>query len=154
VNAIDDVAAWEVLDSRGRPTVRVAVRSDQHRGVFTVPAGESTGTHEAVELRDGNARYRGDGVREAVAAVTEDLAPIVIGRDIFDQAEIDSAMVEHDGTESLANLGANAVLGVSGAVLRTASSAAEEPLHQFLAEENGERLPVPMVNIISGGLHA
>lgn len=154
MSTVDNVTAWEVLDSRGHPTVRVAVDSGDHRGVFTVPAGASTGSHEAVERRDGGDRYGGYGVSEAVSTVTEEIAPLVVGRDIFDQAEIDAVMVEQDGTDSLANLGANAVLGVSGAVLRTASARSGEPLHRFLAEDGDGRLPVPMINIISGGLHA
>jgi enolase len=114
VSTIDDVTAWEVLDSRGYPTVRVAVDSGDDRGVFTVPAGASTGSHKAIERRDGGHRYGGYGVSEAVDAVTEEIAPVVVGRDPLDQAGIDAAMVEHDGTASLATLGANAVLGVSG----------------------------------------
>lgn len=154
MSTVDNVTAWEVLDSRGHPTVRVAVDSGDHRGVFTVPAGASTGSHEAVERRDGGDRYGGYGVSEAVSAITEEIAPLVVGRDIFDQTGIDAAMVEHDGTESLTNLGANAILGVSGAVLRTASAKSGEPLYRFLAGDGDGRLPVPMVNIISGGLHA
>lgn len=168
MSTVDDVTAREVLDSRGYPTVRVAVDSGDARGVFTVPSGASTGSHEAVERRDGEERYRGHGVTGAVAAVTEEIAPIVVGRDVFDQAGIDAAMVEHDGTDSLSTLGANAVLGVSGAVLRAASERAGQALFEFLADDghghshsyshgNGDgagRLPVPMVNVLSGGMHA
>jgi enolase len=160
VSRVDDVTAWEVLDSRGNPTVRVAVESGGERGVFTVPAGASTGTHEAVERRDGGDRYRGRGVTDAVAAVTDEIAPRVEGRDVFDQRGLDAALEALDGTRSLSRLGANAVLGVSGAALRTASACAGQPLYRHLVTEYGDgtgeegRLPVPMINVISGGLHA
>ncbi|QPV62444.1 phosphopyruvate hydratase [Halosimplex litoreum] len=153
---ITDVRAWEVLDSRGDPTVRAAVEAGDVTGRFTVPAGASTGRHEAVERRDGGDRYRGLGVRDAVAAVNDDLAPLVTGRDATDQSELDAAMVDHDGTASLERLGANAVLAVSGAVARAASAATDRPLHDHLAatHDTAQSLPLPMVNVISGGLHA
>lgn len=155
---ITDVEAWEVLDSRGHPTVRVAVRAGSARGEFGVPAGASTGAHEAVERRDGGDRYGGLGVRGAIEAIDEELAPVVRGRDVTNQRGIDAELVAADGTESLSRLGANAVLGVSGAVLRAGSEAAGVPLYRYVGElvGNGDtgRLPTPMVNIISGGLHA
>jgi enolase len=154
VTEITDVDAWEVLDSRGEPTVRVAVAAGDARGVFTVPAGASTGAHEAHELRDGGSRYGGLGVRAAVANVREELAPLVVGRDVTDQRAIDAAIVDHDGTAALSTLGANAALGVSGAVARAASHARGVALYDSLAPEAPGRLPLPMVNAISGGLHA
>ncbi|WP_276259588.1 phosphopyruvate hydratase [Haloglomus litoreum] len=154
MTTIASVDAWEVLDSRGHPTVRVAVETAGGRGVFTVPAGASTGTHEAVERRDGGDRYGSLGVREAVRNVREDLGPLVEGRDVADQQGIDGALVEFDGTETLSNVGGNAVLGVSGAVAHAAADTRDEPLFESLAPDTPGRLPLPMVNIISGGLHA
>ena len=158
---ITAVDAWEVLDSRGDPTVRVAIEAGDARGVFTVPAGASTGTHEAVERRDGGERYGGRGVRGAVESVREELAPIVIDRDAAAQERIDRALVECDGTGDLSRLGSNAVLGVSGAVAHAAAAALDRPLHTHLAslagsspDHNPERLPMPIVNVLSGGLHA
>ena len=150
---VRDVRAWEVLDSRGDPTVRVAVETGTGRGVFTVPAGASTGRHEAVERRDGGSRYGGRGVREAVQNVEETLARVVVGRDVTDQAAIDAALVERDGSDDLSRLGANAVLGVSGAVAHAASATLGRPLYETLADGDGS-LPTPMVNVLSGGLHA
>lgn len=146
--------AWEVLDSRGDPTVRAAVTVDGGRGVFTVPAGASTGTHEAVERRDGGDRYGGTGVREAVAAVREELAPAVAGMDAADQRAVDAALVERDGTETLSNLGGNAVLAVSGAVARAAADARDRPPYEALGDGGPGAIPRPMVNVLSGGLHA
>ena len=149
------VDAWEVLDSRGDPTVRVRVETGDASGTFTVPAGASTGAHEAVERRDGGERYGGRGVREACAAVRDDLAPVVEGRPVTDQVGIDTAMVDHDGTDDLSRLGANAVLGVSGAVARAAADATARPLYEVLAPDSGPgALPMPMINVLSGGLHA
>jgi len=160
VTRIDAVDAWEVLDSRGDPTVRVRVEAGRASGTFTVPSGASTGAHEAVEVRDGGDRYRGRGVREAVRAVREELAPAVVGQDATAQREVDAALRECDGTSDLSRLGANAVLGVSGAVVHAASAALGRPLYEVLApgSESGTgtpgRLPMPMVNVLSGGLHA
>jgi enolase len=148
------VDAWEVLDSRGTPTVRVAVEASDGRGVFTVPAGASTGSHEVAERRDGGTRYGGLGVREAVAAVEDDLAPVVCGREVTDQAGIDAAIVASDGTDDLGNVGGNAALGVSGAVARAASDVRDQPLFRSLAAGTPGRIPLPMVNVLSGGLHA
>lgn len=154
MTTIDGVEAWEVLDSRGDPTVRVRITAGGHAGLFSVPAGASTGTHEAVERRDGEARYRGRGVRGAVRAVREDLAPVVEGRDVTAQRTIDEALVAKDGTANLERLGGNAVLGVSGAVAHTAAALQGRPLYDYLAADSPGGVPLPMVNILSGGLHA
>jgi enolase len=152
---ITAVDAWEVLDSRGDPTVRVRVEAGDASGQFTVPAGASTGAHEAVERRDGGDRYGGRGVREACAAVRDELAPVVVGRPVTDQTGVDEALADRDGTESLSTLGANAVLGVSGAVAHAAADATDRPLYDVLAPDSGPgAMPLPMVNILSGGLHA
>ncbi len=154
MTTIEAVDAWEVLDSRGNPTVRARVHTNDESGTFTVPAGASTGSHEAVELRDGGDRFGGMGVSKAVRAVTEELEPVAVGRDVTEQAAIDEALVAADGTENLSTLGANAVLAVSGAVARTAAAVRGEPLYESLAPNGPGELPRPMVNILSGGLHA
>ena len=152
---ITGVDAWEVLDSRGDPTVRVRVDAGDASGTFTVPAGASTGAHEAVERRDGVDRYGGRGVRDACAAVRDELAPVVVGRDVTDQVGVDEALADRDGTENLSTLGANAVLGVSGAVAGAAAAATDRPLYEVLAPAAGPGdLPMPMINVLSGGLHA
>jgi len=152
---IEAVDAWEVLDSRGDPTVRVRVDTGDASGRFTVPAGASTGAHEAVERRDGGDRYGGRGVRAACAAVRDDLASVVVGRPVTDQVGIDEALVDRDGTDGLSRLGANAVLGVSGAVAHAAADATDRPLYEVLAPDTGPgELPMPMINVLSGGLHA
>jgi enolase len=155
-SAIETVHAREILDSRGRPTVEVEVTLvGGHRSAASVPAGASRGRHEAVELRDGDpGRYRGLGVRRAVANVNDVLAPLIAGRDARDQAEIDEALLEADGTADKSNLGANALLGVSLAVARAAASAAGVPLWRQLGGEDARVLPLPMINLVSGGLHA
>ena len=151
---VRDVTAREVLDSRGDPTVRVRVETDGAAGTFTVPSGASTGRHEAVERRDGGDRYGGRGVRGAVRAVAEELGPAVVGTEVTAQRAIDELLVERDGTEDLSRLGANAVLGVSGAVARAASAARDEPLYAYLADGEPGPVPRPMVNLLSGGAHA
>jgi enolase len=152
---ITAVDAWEVLDSRGDPTVQVRVEAGEASGQFTVPAGASTGAHEAVERRDGGDRYGGRGVREACAAVRDALAPVVVGRPVTDQAGVDEALADHDGTADLSNFGANAVLGVSGAVAHAAANATDRPLYEVLTPDAGPgAMPLPMINILSGGLHA
>ncbi|MFB6255281.1 MAG: enolase C-terminal domain-like protein [Haloplanus sp.] len=152
---VTGVDAWEVLDSRGDPTVRVRVDAGGASGTFTVPAGASTGAHEAVERRDGGDRYGGRGVREACAAVRNDLAPAVEGRPVTDQDGIDAALVDRDGTDDLSVLGANAVLGVSGAVAAAAADATDRPLYEVFASDSGPGdVPMPMINVLSGGLHA
>ena len=155
MTTITDVDAWEVLDSRGDPTVRVRVDAGDASGIFTVPAGASTGAHEAVERRDGGDRYGGRGVREACAVVRDELAPVVTGRSVTDQDGIDEVLVDCDGTDDLSALGANAVLGVSGAIACAAADATDRPLYAVLAPDAGPGdLPMPMINVLSGGLHA
>jgi enolase len=152
---ITGVDAWEVLDSRGDPTVHVRVDTSDGSGSFTVPAGASTGAHEAVERRDGGDRYGGRGVRGAVAAVRDELAPVAVGRPVADQRGIDAALADRDGTDGLSRLGANAVLGVSGAVAHAAAAATDRPLYESLAPPSGPgSIPLPMINVLSGGLHA
>jgi enolase len=151
---IEAVDAWEVLDSRGNPTVRVRVTAGGETGTFTVPAGASTGAHEAVERRDGDDRYGGMGVRDAVATVRDELGPLVVGRDATDQAGIDEVLAEYDGTDDFSSVGSNAVLGVSGGVAHAACAALGRPLYEHLAPGDPGRLPMPMVNVLSGGLHA
>jgi len=151
---IESVDAWEVLDSRGDPTIRVRVRTAGGEGTFAVPSGASTGRHEAIEIRDGDDRYGGRGVTGAVRAVREELAPAVVGRDATTHRELDATLVECDGTDDLSRLGANAVLGVSGAVARAAAATLDRPLFRYLAPDESGDLPLPMVNVLSGGLHA
>ncbi|WP_423751292.1 phosphopyruvate hydratase [Salinirarus marinus] len=148
------VDAWEVLDSRGHPTVRVQVTAGGETGTFTVPAGASTGDHEAVERRDGGDRYGGLGVRGAVETVRDELAPLVVGCDVTDQTGVDESLADYDGTDDFSAVGANAALGVSGGVAHAASAARDEPLYEYLARDSPGRIPLPMVNVVSGGLHA
>src|SRR3954451_328866 len=149
------VWAREVLDSRGRPTVEVDVGlSDGSLGRARVPSGASTGRDESRELRDGDeTRYGGFGVRLAVRNVTDTIAPAVIGRDPFDQPGLDRRLIELDGTADKSRLGANAILGVSAAVARAAALAEGVPLWRYLSR-TAPALPLPMVNVVSGGLHA
>jgi enolase len=153
---IEGVHAREVLDSRGNPTVAVSVATSF--GVVEeamVPSGASTGTHEAVELRDGDPkRYGGKGVRKAVTAVNEVLGPALEGLDATAQREIDARLCELDGTPNKASLGANAVLGVSLAVARAAAASLGVPLFRYLGGPTAATLPVPMMNVINGGKHA
>ncbi len=153
IQAID---ALEILDSRGNPTVRVNVRLDNGIiGTASVPSGASTGENEAVELRDGDAhRYGGKGVLRAVANVNDLIAPALAGHDPRQQALIDHAMIELDGTENKARLGANAILGVSQAVARAAAQSCGLPLYAYLGGVGATRLPVPMMNVLNGGKHA
>jgi len=155
-SAIRRVHAREILDSRGNPTVEVEVTlAGGAVGVAAVPSGASTGTHEAVELRDGDpARYGGKGVLRAVANVNGEIASAVGGREATDQAGLDQLLIELDGTPNKARLGANAVLGVSLACARAAAAAAGQPLYRYLGGEEAVTLPVPMVNILNGGRHA
>ncbi|HEX7740235.1 MAG TPA: phosphopyruvate hydratase [Marmoricola sp.] len=153
--AIDTVHAREILDSRGNPTVEVEVLlEDGAGGRAAVPSGASTGAFEAVELRDGGERYLGKGVGRAVAAVVEKIGPAVEDEDAADQRAIDQIMIELDGTPNKANLGANAILGVSLAVARAAAESAELPLYRYVGGPNAHLLPVPMMNILNGGAHA
>jgi len=153
---IVQVLGREILDSRGRPTVEVDVTlSDGAVGRASVPSGASTGSHEAHELRDGDAtRFGGLGVRRAVARVTDTIAPAVRGWDPFDQAGLDALLVELDATPDRSRLGANAMLGVSAAVARAAAASRGVPLWRHLLVDGSPLLPLPMVNILSGGLHA
>ena len=150
------VSALEILDSRGNPTVQVEVRLDDgSTGVAAVPSGASTGTREALELRDGDkARYGGKGVLRAVKNVEGEIAPLVVGRDARNQAALDRRMIEADDTPNKSKFGANAILGVSMAVARAASASAGLPLYQYLGGVGGTVLPVPMMNVLNGGAHA
>jgi len=149
------VHAREVLDSRGNPTVEAEVLTESGAfGRALVPSGASTGTHEAVELRDGGKRYLGKGVQNAVTNVNEAIARALQGRDVFDQAGLDGTMTEVDGSPNKGKLGANAILAVSLACARAAADELEVPLHQYLGGVQGRVLPVPMLNILNGGAHA
>jgi len=153
---ITAVKALEILDSRGNPTVRVLITLDNGiTAKASVPSGASTGEHEAIELRDGDAnRYAGKGVLKAVANVRERIAPELVGLDVWRQVEIDRLMLQMDGTPNKATLGANAILGVSMAVARAAALDAGLPLYQYLGGPGVRRVPVPCMNIINGGAHA
>lgn len=152
---IRDVYAREILDSRGNPTIEVEVLAGDHTvGRASVPSGASTGKFEAVELRDGGARYQGKGVQRAVEHVNAHLANAVIGLNVFDQKEIDRVLCKTDGSVNKKNLGANALLGVSLAAAHAAANALRLPLYKYLGGVNAKRLPVPMMNILNGGAHA
>ena len=153
---IEFIEAREILDSRGNPTVEVeALLDDGSFAVAGVPSGASTGAFEAVELRDGDkSRYGGKGVRQAVENVNESIYKEVVGWDATDQRGLDQAMIELDGSKNKANLGANAILGVSLAVARAAAESAELPLYKYLGGPTANLLPVPMMNILNGGAHA
>lgn len=152
---IKHITAYELLDSRGNPTVGCKVISDSgFEGFAIVPSGASTGEHEAHELRDGDTkRYHGKGVQKAVANIEGPLAKALTGMDIFDQRGIDEAMIALDGTENKTKLGANAILGISMAVARCAANAKDLELYEYLAND-GIAFPTPMMNIINGGGHA
>ena len=152
---ITDVYAREILDSRGNPTVEVEVLAGENiYGRASVPSGASTGQFEAVELRDGEDRYRGLGVTRAVDNVNTKIAPELIGVNVFEQTEIDSIMLKLDGTANKSNLGANATLGVSMAAARAAANALNIPLYRYLGGASAMKMPVPMMNILNGGKHA
>jgi enolase len=153
---IVDVHARQILDSRGNPTVEVDVTlEDGSTGRAAVPSGASTGAHEAVELRDGDkGRWGGKGVEKAVAAVNGEIADEIVGREAEDQAEIDATMIALDGTENKARLGANAILGVSLASAKAAADALGLPLYRYVGGISADLLPVPMMNILNGGVHA
>ena len=152
---IVDLLAREILNSRGNPTVEVdVVLEDGALGRAAVPSGASTGAHEAVELRDGGARYLGKGVMKAVESVTGDIAEAVVGMDAQDQVAIDNAMIALDGTANKSRLGANAVLGVSLAAAKAAALASNLPLFRYVGGAYARTLPVPMMNIVNGGVHA
>ena len=155
MTAIVDIIGREILDSRGNPTVEVDVLlADGSRGRAAVPSGASTGTHEAVELRDGGERYLGKGVRNAIEAVNGEIFDAVSGMDAEAQVKIDEIMIALDGTPNKARLGANAILGVSLAVAQVAAAAKMEPLYRYIGGAAARLLPVPMMNIINGGVHA
>jgi len=156
MSAITDIRAREILDSRGNPTVEVDVTLESgSKGRAAVPSGASTGTHEAVELRDGDKkRYGGKGVKKAVEGVNGEIFDALSGFDAADQAGLDRALIELDGTENKARLGANAILGVSVAVAKAASSDLGLPLYRYVGGVEATTLPVPMMNVINGGVHA
>ena len=156
MTAIVDIHARQILDSRGNPTVEVDVTlEDGSMGRAAVPSGASTGAHEAVEKRDGDkARWGGKGVSEAVRAVNGPIADAIVGYEAEDQAEIDAAMIDLDGSPNKANLGANAILGVSLATARAAAEATGMPLYRYVGGVGATLLPVPMMNILNGGAHA
>ena len=156
MTAIIDVHARQILDSRGNPTVEVDVLlEDGSFGRAAVPSGASTGKHEAVERRDGDqTRWMGKGVEGAVDAVNSEIAEAILGMEAEDQADVDTAMIELDGTENKGRLGANAILGVSLAVAKAASDARDLPLYRYVGGVGAHLLPVPMMNIINGGEHA
>ena len=152
---IDEIVATEVMDSRGNPTVKVTVSlSDGTVENAIVPSGASTGKREALELRDGGDRYMGKGVLQACENVNGSIYDTLVGLSPFNQAEIDLAMKELDGTNNYGNLGANAVLGVSMAVARAAAASMKMPLYRYLGGANAVVMPIPMLNIINGGEHA
>ncbi|QFT81082.1 Enolase [Roseovarius sp. THAF27] len=156
MSIILDIHAREILDSRGNPTVEVdVILEDGTMGRAAVPSGASTGAHEAVEKRDGDAsRYMGKGVLEAVAAVNGEIADALAGFDASEQVAIDEAMIELDGTPNKERLGANAILGVSLAVAKAAADFSMQPLFRYVGGTSARTLPVPMMNIINGGEHA
>jgi enolase len=153
---ITDTRAREILDSRGNPTLEVEVRLDSGDvGRAAVPSGASTGAHEAVELRDGDKkRYFGKGVLSAVANVNDRIAPKLVGRSVYDQVALDRFLLELDGTPNKAQLGANAVLGVSMAAAHAAARSTGLPLYRYIGGANARTLPVPLMNILNGGKHA
>jgi len=156
VSLIADVRARQILDSRGNPTIEVDVRLDDGSlGRAEVPSGASTGAHEAHELRDGDAKvYRGKGVVSAVRNVSERIARVLRGRSAFEQAKIDRALLDLDGTHNKGNLGANAILGTSLAVLHAAANSRGVPVYTYVGGISAHVLPVPMMNILNGGQHA
>ncbi len=156
MSTIIDIHAREILDSRGNPTVEVdVILEDGTLGRAAVPSGASTGAYEAVEKRDGDkSRYMGKGVRDAVACVNGELAEALVGFDATEQAAIDAAMIEIDGTDNKGRLGANAILGVSMAVAKAAADYTSQPLYRYIGGTQARVLPVPMMNIINGGEHA
>lgn len=156
MNSISDIRAREILDSRGNPTVEVDVHlASGHMGRAAVPSGASTGEHEAVELRDGDAnRYLGKGTSQAVRNVHDEIAPALAGLSPFEQVQVDDKMIALDGTANKSRLGANAILGVSLATAHAAAAAAGLPLYRYLGGPSARTLPVPMMNILNGGAHS
>ena len=155
MTAIIDIIGREILDSRGNPTVEVdVVLEDGSKGRAAVPSGASTGAHEAVELRDGGQRYLGKGVRKAVEAVNGEIFDAIGGMDAEAQVKIDETLIALDGTPNKGRLGANAILGVSLALAKAAAAAQDVPLYRYVGGTSARLLPVPMMNIINGGVHA
>ena len=157
---IVDICAREILDSRGNPTIEVEVTAETEttgnkiRARESVPSGASTGKFEAVELRDGEDRYFGLGVRKAVEHVNAKIRKRLLGCNVLEQAKIDNILIDEDGTDAKGNLGANAILGVSMACAKTGAKALEMPLYRYLGGINAGLLPVPLMNVINGGVHA
>ncbi len=151
---IEEIHAREILDSRGNPTVEVDVRTTGGFGRASVPSGASTGSNEALELRDKDKRFQGKGVRRAVENVNRKIAPALLGLDASNQTELDQIMLELDGTPNKTRLGANAILGVSLAVARAAADTLGLPLYRYLGGVTATQLPVPTLNVLNGGKHA
>ena len=155
MSIIEHIAGREVLDSRGNPTVEVEVILESGaNGRAMVPSGASTGAFEAVELRDGEARYMGKGVLDAVAHIDDEIYDALVGFDALDQRDIDRVLLALDGTDHKSRLGANAILGVSLAVARAAADELAVPLYRYVGGVNAHVLPVPMMNVLNGGEHA
>src|SRR5438270_7973403 len=155
VPTIEAVAAREILDSRGNPTVEVEVLLDDGTVArAAVPSGASTGAFEAVEKRDGGERFGGKGVQQAVGAVEDDIAPALVGYEATEQRLVDQALLDLDGTPDKSRFGANAILGVSLAVAKAAADASQLPLFRYVGGSHAHVLPVPMMNILNGGAHA
>src|SRR5215831_12378239 len=155
MTAIADIVAREILDSRGNPTVEVDVKLENGAfGRAAVPSGASTGAHEAHELRDGGSRYGGKGVRKAVEAINGEIFDALSGMEAEEQVRIDHLMCALDGTPNKSRLGANAILGVSLAVAKAAAASAGFPLYRYIGGPKAQVLPVPLMNIINGGVHA
>ena len=155
MSEIEHIIGREVLDSRGNPTVEVEVVLDTGaRGRAIVPSGASTGEHEAMELRDGGDRYLGKGVLDAVGSVNGEIVDAIVGLDAFDQRLVDLEMIALDGTDNKSRLGANAILGVSLAVAKAAANELDLPLYRYVGGPNAHVLPVPMMNVVNGGVHA
>ncbi|MBQ4874636.1 MAG: phosphopyruvate hydratase [Rickettsiaceae bacterium H1] len=152
---ISKVWAREILDSRGNPTIEVEVRAQKYFGKAQVPSGASVGLHEAMELRDNDKkRFLGKGVIKAIDSVNSKISNLIIGMEVAEQEKIDRAMIDLDGTENKSGLGANAILGVSLAVAKAAAASQEMPIYKYLSEDEKFLMPIPMINIINGGVHA
>ena len=152
---IDKIYGFEILDSRGKPTVRTEVMLDDGSvGSASVPSGASTGIYEAVELRDGDERYNGNGVRKAVSNINNTIAKALKGMNASEIRKADCTMIKLDGTENKSNLGANAILSVSLATAKAYAKHYRLPLYKFIGGISANRLPVPMMNILNGGVHA
>ena len=153
---IEDVKALEILDSRGNPTVQVEVITEGgFSGIASVPSGASTGSFEAVELRDGEKnRYMGKGVQKAVENINKKISKRIIGMNVYEQKKIDEELIKLDDTPNKSNLGANSILGVSLAVAKAAANSLGLELYQYIGGINGEELPIPMMNILNGGKHS